>query len=313
MSRRHTGFTLIELLVVIAIIAILIALLLPAVQQARESARRSQCKNNLKQLGLAMHNYLDIHKVLPPGYIQVGSGMNQWTWVVMIFPMIDQATLYHKADFNINVGNLNASSPSVVVTKQPVAAMLCPSDGNNLGGAPSPDGSGLYARGNYGASAGIGPMLKITSDADAKAALYRVGVGPFEANSRTSAAAIADGMSNTILVTELRCGTGTPNNDQRGHLHYPEGPFATFNYTPNSAVPDSTRVNRCFANSVPPCSGDYTAFSDKKLIWSSRSPHAGGVQSVLADGSTRFISESINLTTWQGLGVHKDGKTLGPF
>ncbi len=312
--RLSRGFTLIELLVVIAIIAVLVSLLLPAVQQAREAARRSQCKNNLKQLGLAMHNYLDTHSVLPPGFVQSGTTtLNQWTWVSLILPLIDQSALYAKADFNKNAGSITATTPYRAVTAQPLTVMLCPSDSNNLRGAPAPGSAGNYARGNYGASAGIGPMTAVTTEAQAKAALYRPNVGPFEANSRTSSAEFRDGMSNSILISELRVGTGGPNNDQRGVLHYPEGPFFTVNSTPNSSVPDSTRADRCFVDTDPPCSGDYTAFNTKRLIWSSRSLHTGGVQTVLADGSVRFLSENINLETWQALGIHNDGKTLGEF
>src|SRR5690242_14988078 len=107
MKARHVGFTLIELLVVIAIIAILIALLLPAVQQAREAARRTQCKNNLKQLGLAMHNYLDVARQFPMGYGAQFTGTaatvqdGNWAWGSFLLPYIDQAPLYSK----LNVGN----------------------------------------------------------------------------------------------------------------------------------------------------------------------------------------------------------------
>ncbi|WP_437191713.1 DUF1559 family PulG-like putative transporter [Planctomicrobium sp. SH527] len=308
-----SGFTLIELLVVIAIIAILVSLLLPAVQQAREAARRSQCKNNLKQLGLAMHNYIDIYGGLPPGFVQAPpTTFNQLTWVAMILPMIDQANSYNKLNFNINIGSLVAGTPNAEVASKPLVAMLCPSDGNNMDGQPP--GTSLYARGNYGASAGIGPMLKVITAADVAYALTRAGRGPFEANTFTKVAAITDGTSNSVLIGEMRIGKGsTELRDQRGVLYYPEGPFVTFNDTPNTSVPDTMRIGRCDSTVVPPCTETYAAWDSKSLRWSSRSMHTGGTHVLMADGATRFVSQNLDLTTWQRLGVHNDGQVVGEF
>jgi prepilin-type N-terminal cleavage/methylation domain-containing protein len=127
-SKRLRGFTLIELLVVIAIIAILIALLLPAVQQAREAARRSQCKNNLKQLGLAMHNYHDVHNKFPVGHYSCCWG----TWMVAILPYIEQAqlfSLYQNSGGNDATGPRYGAAPnSTLVTNRRLSALSCPSD-----------------------------------------------------------------------------------------------------------------------------------------------------------------------------------------
>jgi len=308
LHKRQRAFTLIELLVVIAIIAVLIALLLPAVQQAREAARRSQCKNNLKQLGLAMHNYHDIHNTFPPGFIQAPpSTLNQFTWTVMIFPMLELGNLYNMVDFNSNAGSPVAGTPTEQILRTPIAAMQCPSESN--GGKIC---WGNWVTGNYGANAGMGPMTQILTDADYAATRSRPGIGPFEANTRTRTGDFTDGMSNTILVSELRNGRGA--DDHRGVLHYPEGPFVNVTSTPNSPVPDSLRSSAaCDANSIPPCSGDYGGHWDKNLNFSSRSLHTGGVQLVLADGSARFVSENINLETWQNLGIHNDGKVIGEF
>ena len=103
-GRQRTGFTLIELLVVIAIIAILIALLLPSVQQAREAARRTQCKNSLKQLGIAMHNYHDVHGTFPPSMIYGSTGQHSrwWSWNVMLLPQMDRANIFNALDINID-------------------------------------------------------------------------------------------------------------------------------------------------------------------------------------------------------------------
>jgi prepilin-type N-terminal cleavage/methylation domain-containing protein len=127
--RRWPAFTLIELLVVIAIIAILVALLLPAVQQAREAARRTQCKNNLKQLGLALHNYHDQHLVLPPGYVSdyTSAGTDTgpgWGWAAMMLPQMDQAPLYQTIDFSVGIESPKHATVRLIVP----ALMLCPSD-----------------------------------------------------------------------------------------------------------------------------------------------------------------------------------------
>src|SRR5690606_29045010 len=127
-QQRRQGFTLIELLVVIAIIAVLIALLLPAVQQAREAARRSQCKNNLKQLGLAMHNYLDVHGVFPFGQIYFttrpsGATDSRVSWFWMILPFVEQSAVYSKLDFTVPT----YSSPNSSVNTTPMPGFYCPS------------------------------------------------------------------------------------------------------------------------------------------------------------------------------------------
>lgn len=310
-EARGSGFTLIELLVVIAIIAILIALLLPAVQQAREAARRSQCKNNLKQLGVALHNYMDTHRVFPPGYVQAPpTTHNQSTWILQLFPYIDQAVLYNKANLNLNFGSTSTSSPNFIVTSTPVTSLICPSDVTNNVLA-----FGTYARGNYGANNGIGPLLNFdntTSPPWSPNPTIRAKVGPFECNSRVASQDFTDGMSNTILIGELR--KGGPNaNDMRGIMHYPEGPFIHVDYSPNTSVPDDTRVSCCDANSQPACFGRYTAFNNRRMIFSARSMHTGGVQVLLGDGAARFIGDNISLTTWQNLGLHNDGNLLGEF
>jgi prepilin-type N-terminal cleavage/methylation domain-containing protein len=133
-SRSRRGFTLIELLVVIAIIAVLIALLLPAVQQAREAARRTQCKNNLKQIGLALHNYLDTHLVFPPGYIDRNGNPNVtpdldqgpgWGWASFLLPMMDQSNVHNQINFNQGVGLLS----NITISQKPLSIFRCPSDG----------------------------------------------------------------------------------------------------------------------------------------------------------------------------------------
>lgn len=311
-NSSNSGFTLIELLVVIAIIAILIALLLPAVQQAREAARRSQCKNNLKQLGLAFHNYLDTHRVLPPGYIQTATNNSEWTWVSQLFPFLDQATLHAKIDFNKGAGQTqsdpaNPFYTNFLVTSQPLSVMTCPSD---------PDSgqllAGILARGNYGASNGLGPLKYIGLYISAgQSWSNRANAGPFEVNSKTAARDFTDGMSHSVLASELRKTAGT--SDSRGTMHYPEGPFVNFDHNPNSTTADSVR--NAFCEDLPgmPCVGVFAAFDSRQQTQSARSMHVGGVHALLADGAVRFVSENIANQTWRYLGIHNDNQVLGEF
>jgi len=315
--QRRQAFTLIELLVVIAIIAILVSLLLPAVQQAREAARRSQCKNNMKQLGLAMHNYAETYRVFSFGYVQTpGSSLTtpfghlEWTWVTMLMPFIDQANSYNKINWNIGSGSTQippaANSDNFPILSTPLSVMSCPSD------TIRPHLSfGYMARGNYGAANGIGPQpAPGTNSAEYAATTYRQNVGPFEANSRTAVRDFTDGTSNSALLAELR--QGSSGNDMRGALHYPEGPFVQFNNNPNSAVPDEIR-NSCVDAPGMPCIGTFTAYFNKQLTQSARSLHTGGVHTLMADGAVRFVSSNIANQTWRNIGIHNDGNVIGEF
>ncbi|MES2791025.1 MAG: DUF1559 domain-containing protein [Planctomycetota bacterium] len=181
MSSRSRGFTLIELLVVIAIIAVLIALLLPAVQQAREAARRSQCKNNLKQFGLALHNYHDTHNILPPGSV----GVNMISTFVFILPYIDQAPLYSKWNFSV----AQNSATNLVANTAPVSGYFCPTKPR----ATTKDGAQAY--GDYADSAGTGHTNSVTLT-DWK--------GLFNQNSSIRLRDVTDGTSNTIAMGEKR-------------------------------------------------------------------------------------------------------------
>ncbi|MCA9046851.1 MAG: DUF1559 domain-containing protein, partial [Planctomycetaceae bacterium] len=200
-SSRHRGFTLIELLVVIAIIAVLIALLLPAVQQAREAARRSQCKNNLKQIGLALHNYHDTFTVFPPGYItrninntamatmESGPG---FAWGTMILPYIDQAPLYNHFDFNEDAtDHHNAEHGSEFL---PVFA--CPSDPQPNKFTVTDGGGTTYELGsaNYVGIFGYGSVTMNAGQPQGDGLFYR--------NSRKGMRDVTDGTSNTIMVGE---------------------------------------------------------------------------------------------------------------
>ena len=326
-SGRRRGFTLIELLVVIAIIAILIALLLPAVQQAREAARRSQCKNNLKQLGLALHNYADTHGCFPMGCLfgDLGtdgpSNSTRLTWLVYLLPFMDQASVYNRIDFNSkrSSGSWDANNMRTV----DIPAFRCPSDPGNR----STTGQTAYAPTNYVACIGDVTRLYGTGGATATSGVhgaYIVGNGTwaravlnngqenacFSSNSSCKFSSITDGTSNTMMVSECLVGatvnvasgdvnpcTAASTNKNRGfswlYAETSSWPYCTL-LPPNSPILDCERF-AVYVNTV------------------ARSKHVGGVHSTLADGSVRFISENLNMTIWRNLGNKADGFVLGEF
>ena len=224
--RSRSAFTLIELLVVIAIIAILIALLLPAVQQAREAARRTQCKNNLKQIGLALHNYSDQFNVFPPGYVynpNTGARWLGWSWMTMLLPQFDQAPLYNVMSGNTStLASINLGMPiatGYTPTQAVIPGLRCPSDvGDNLvpfvhvpgaNGAASTPGAGVavansFGRTNYFGVAGYvgtftAPVSGLTNVNVPMQTNYR---GSFGENSRVGLRDMTDGSSNTAMVGE---------------------------------------------------------------------------------------------------------------
>jgi prepilin-type N-terminal cleavage/methylation domain-containing protein len=309
-NTRHVifpkAFTLVELLVVITIIGILIALLLPAVQAAREAARRMQCANNLKQIGLAMHMRLEATGEFPDGYHwptaeEAARNQNgaEATWITYLLNYIEQGGVEATIDWTAWFGTAPSTNATVCATKIPL--FLCPS--NN----PVKSVWDSYARGNYAANDGIGPMresdLRPTSSPPKRTLGSVVNnlnlAGVFFINSRLKPADIKDGLSNTAFVSEIRT---VDADDMRGILHYPEGPFYHHNYTPNSSVPDEIRAGACFSEPGAPCNG--TLFKDwetRVLTMTARSSHPGGVGLLLGDGSARFVGDSINLNVWQSL------------
>ncbi|MGI6416696.1 MAG: DUF1559 domain-containing protein [Thermoguttaceae bacterium] len=305
-SSPARGFTLVELLVVIAIIGILIALLLPAVQAAREAARRSQCTNNLKQIGLAMHLHHDTKKMFPPGVASgenTGSAKdkpatpNECTWIAFTYPFIEQTAL----DAQIDWTKLNSNFYQVAGVKVynlPVPLFFCPSDTTP---PPNTTYTGLnFARGNYVANNGIGPAIEYRRGPGHTTPPYleRPG-GMFYMNSWLKFSDIKDGTSQTVMISEIRCPKDP--RDGRGIMHYPEGPLYQHNRTPNSLVPDEIRQAWCLTTPKAPCIGGFSAYNNVKYIATARSSHPGGVNVLLGDGSVRFISETIALNTWQAL------------
>ncbi len=311
---RH-GFTLVELLVVIAIIGILIALLLPAVQAAREAARRAQCSNNLKQIGLAMHNYHSSNRCFP-----VGSFGCCWgSWLVAIMPFIEQKPLYDQYNPNGKWDVPDSSyrysgSKNLAVTRTRLAAYTCPSDTP----ADESNYSGITSH-NYGVNYGNTGFVNrsyVGPDADAEQNVNGVifGGAPFTIGDRSNRqqafniASITDGTSHTLMVSEQIQGHGT---DLRGFSWWAFGSgFMTY-LAPNSNEPDVMQDMGYCNNTLmrnPPCVGPHT--TSMPMTWASRSRHPGGVQSGNCDGSVRFTSENIAIDVWRALSTSQGGEVV---
>ncbi len=298
--RSHRGFTLVELLVVIAIIGILIALLLPAVQAAREAARRSQCTNNLKQIGLAMHNYHDTHKKFPYGYIESPTTLHRRTcWFQEIWPYVEQSPLYDLYMVDTQQWVMDVDP---VVRDAQISAFQCPSDGEQpaKGGSGGRRSNGDGFQGSYVVCSGDGIMYYGTGDLR----------GIFYRRSQTSFAGIIDGSSNTLLASEgIARGSANANGGWGGAGAYWGGaPHGGYGFTtlepPNSPLPD--RMYKCKSTTwlQAPCTSTAGTNDHRNFA---RSYHPGGANFALADGSVRFISETINLTTYHALGTRREG------
>ena len=295
-ERSCSGFTLVELLVVIAIIGILIALLLPAVQAAREAARRAQCLNNLKQLGLGLHNYHDAMKSFPPGHILYPtSSMGDYvTWPLFLFPYVEQGALYEQNDFSSSWGGCGRNS---AVLSQALPTFQCPSDGK------SDFGHTCRTRNNYVTNTGIGYLRKELPASQT--------LGIFVQNECLRMRDVTDGLSNTVAFAELI--KVRKGYDFRGVWSYPEGCHYQHDRTPNTPIPDEIRTSFCVNVPEAPCIGTYSAHNTRAILLSARSRHPGGVQVLLLDGSVRFVSETIDTQTWQDLGTPYGGEVLGEF
>jgi prepilin-type N-terminal cleavage/methylation domain-containing protein/prepilin-type processing-associated H-X9-DG protein len=329
MQRRQRGFTLIELLVVIAIIAILVALLLPAVQQAREAARRTQCKNNLKQIALGMHNYESTYGMLPPGVGRFGCCWG--TWLVNLLPYVEQTAVFQSYQ---NLGGSDATgiryagSPNnanVATRRFPV--YTCPSD------TPNSPASNITSHNyvvNYGnttffqqdvAVAGITIRFQGAPFTAYKGSLSDDGpVNAAQALTFTNVYGspvrfrdITDGLTSTLMVSEVRQGQGL---DARGFSWWGGASGFITLYGPNARDPDVMTGAWCNTGNVlnAPCQTASAALpSPFNRRQGARSRHTGGVQAALCDGSVRFFSDSISIQLWQAAGTTQGGEVMGEF
>ncbi|MDB5384820.1 MAG: prepilin-type cleavage/methylation protein [Planctomycetaceae bacterium] len=335
---RRPGFTLIELLVVIAIIAVLIALLLPAVQQAREAARRSQCKNNLKQVGVALHNYHEAASTLPPGRIvnPIDGNGHCFSAYAHLLPYLDQAPLYSQINFGANPDD--TAGPDAAALAVSLQVLLCPSDPFVIMQA----GCGIH---NYPLNTGTTYPVSVNNPT--RTAI----TGPFYENSNVRFKDFTDGLSQTVCVSE------TVKSDPSGPTKW-DGTSQTNGFVLTSGNdngfvgPELTNyAAQCFGSGLvlqqtrgskwiygapghsmynhirppndtagPDCRGGIPHSVKTVALWNvlshnvtAHSRHTGGVHSLFGDGHIQFISSNINLATWQGLGSRNGCEVVGDF
>ena len=305
LARLRRAFTLIELLVVIAIIAVLIALLLPAVQQAREAARRSQCKNNLKQIGLAIHNYADTHSLLPPGAFNLpkaGGGRAEMnTWIVQVLPFLDQAAYYNKIDPNIR--SRFQLTPEARGHRVPV--YHCPS----FTWESEPDRDFPWYVNHYrgvmgarGTQPGSNPPVQYpdlsylgNSDHVVHGQLGSNGALPFNDQLRISA--ITDGLSNTFLVGEFAWMDRDPAIADQQKISVYASYIGNSDATPRVI---QTVITPLRSNSYP---------LGKLNEMSYGSDHSGGAHFLMCDGSVQFVSENVDHGVYLGSASRDGGET----
>jgi prepilin-type N-terminal cleavage/methylation domain-containing protein len=299
---HRSGFTLIELLVVIAIIAILISLLLPAVQKVREAANRSKCQNNLKQIGLALHLYHDSYGLFPPGQWSTNGAdvpyYNRGCWVPHTYPFLEQASLwktYQTYGDTVPSGTFMTYWPQ---TSLPVSTFMCPSDKANPKTVTAPSFPGQGFHGNYVACA----ASTIFNPASDPTGTKRDGI--MYAQSKTRIADVTDGLSNTLLLSELILVTDTTLHDIRGRYYNAYDGNCLFSTAdpPNTSQND-VDVNCINVPNIAPC-----LVSASNSIQHARSYHIGGVNATLGDASVRFIANSITPSVYLALGTRAGGE-----
>lgn len=311
MRRQRRGFTLIELLVVIAIIGVLIALLLPAVQAAREAARRAQCTNNLKQIALALHNYLDARGALPGSYLVYPT--TEFSALSMVLPHLEHSNLFNALNFSLPY----ADPTNTTVMNTSVNGFICPSD------YPNP----MPARGaqtNYMADMGSWIVWQMASGPNTGLANPN---GVFWGNSSTRIAEITDGMSNTAFFSERVLADGS---------NAIVSPIADVFFSPGAPTTIDDAMAQCQAVDITNLSNQFPLFMGApwvngqhiflhvsgpntrscgffislRAIMPASSRHPGGINVAFGDGRVQFIKDSINVITWRALGTRAGGEVV---
>lgn len=331
-SERHRtrGFTLIELLVVIAIIAVLIALLLPAVQQAREAARRSSCRNNLKQVGLALHNYHDTHRTLPPG------GLHEFgfSWWAMLFPYIDQAPVYNQLVFDGASASGTSGPNRTLLNRFSPELVWCPSSSTgrfNVRASSVTPPDVRYSTTSYIGIAGAtaGPSSSTDPVGLGRCVSGNQGYacynGTMTPNYIVRFRDVTDGTSNTIVVgeqsdwgvnssgkVEIRSSAewgawmgvgadGIPGQDGPNTYNFSASPWCRNMTTVRYAIGTTTQITGT--------GGNHRDGTNSAL----HSPHTGGAMVLRGDGGVAFLSNSLDMTILRNLAIRDDGNVIGEF
>ena len=319
MRHRRSAFTLIELLVVIAIIAVLIALLLPGVQAAREAARRMQCVNNLKQVGLALHNYHDVVGCLPLG--RTVPYNFSFSPLARFLPFIEQANLGNALNYNLAYNDPTNST----VMNTSLNMFLCPSDASPA--IPAGTGGGTNYRNNEGTSV---VMWYGASDATNVNGGMPAPNGLFFANLQCRIADVTDGLSNTAAYSEHVIGdfnqsTSTDKSDTYAPGTHPTTSDEAWAQckatdTTNLSLQGYSNVGApwvygyhstsSYWHSAPP-NARSCMFPPSRISTTANSRHPGGVNVLMADGSARFIKDTVNISAWRAVGTRNGGEVIG--